>query len=109
MYEESEVGPLRWMPPESIFKSQFSIKSDVYAYGITIIEILTKKQPFHKLDNTSFVEAISTGTISPVDELPSDVSEEIRFLVKACTEKDAHLRPNFEQITDILDNPSFKL
>jgi serine/threonine protein kinase len=31
------VGPLRWMPPESLRDKEYSEKSDVWAYAITIL------------------------------------------------------------------------
>lgn len=32
----SDVGPLRWMAPESMLKKEYSTKTDVWAYGIGI-------------------------------------------------------------------------
>ena len=42
----SDVGPIRWMAPECIKTNKYSFKSDVWAFGITIIEILTRKIPY---------------------------------------------------------------
>ena len=42
----SNVGPIRWMAPECIKFRKYSFKSDVWAFGITIIEILTRKIPY---------------------------------------------------------------
>ncbi|UJR26817.1 hypothetical protein I4U23_008130 [Adineta vaga] len=33
--------PLRWMPPESIFNNEFTSQSDIWAFGITLWEIMT--------------------------------------------------------------------
>ena len=43
---QSNVGPIRWMAPECIKNRTYSLKSDVWAFGITIIEILTQSIPF---------------------------------------------------------------
>lgn len=42
-YYKSKAGriPVRWSAPESIFFKRFSVKSDVWSYGILIQEIFT--------------------------------------------------------------------
>eukprot|EP01084_Bolivina_argentea_P220909 374289_1 len=36
---ESKVGPVRWMAPESIQQKEYSMKSDVYMFAMTMYEI----------------------------------------------------------------------
>ena len=43
---QSRVGPIRWMAPECIKESKYSTKSDVWAFGITIVEIVTQQKPY---------------------------------------------------------------
>ena len=42
----STTGPLKWMAPECITEGEYSTKSDVWAFGITMIEILTRDLPY---------------------------------------------------------------
>ena len=37
------------MSPESITKNQYSTKSDVWSFGVTIVEIWTQKTPYPQL------------------------------------------------------------
>jgi len=38
---ETMVGPLKWMPPESLRDQEYSKKTDTYAFGITLWEIFS--------------------------------------------------------------------
>merc|ERR1719319_1179326 len=43
---EARVGPLKWMSPESMQRSESTKKSDVYAFGITMWEVLMNQEPY---------------------------------------------------------------
>ena len=43
---QSTIGPIRWLAPECINDQKYSLKSDVWAFGITTIEILTQSTPY---------------------------------------------------------------
>ena len=45
-------GPLKWMAPESLMQRKYSERSDVWAFGITVIEILTRLTPYPALSPT---------------------------------------------------------
>jgi len=47
----SNTGPLKWMAPESLLYKKYSAKSDIWSYGITLWEIISRKEPYPELDN----------------------------------------------------------
>lgn len=97
------------MAYESLTKSQFSVKSDVYAFGITILEIFVKGTPFSNMKNAEFSVAMMEGKIKPETYLPERASEAIVDLVRVCTQQDQNLRPDFEEIVNVLDQSGFEL
>ena len=41
----SSLGPVKWMSPES-FLGEYSCASDVYMFGVTLLELVTRQEPF---------------------------------------------------------------
>ena len=44
-YQTETLGTVPWMSPEFLREKRFEITSDSYAFGITMWEILTEKEP----------------------------------------------------------------
>ena len=71
---QSEIGPIRWLSPESVFEGIYSTKTDSYMYSMFLYEILFRKIPFFELPNLFDVsDAIQEGNRPTIldDSLPS--------------------------------------
>ncbi|KIK53327.1 hypothetical protein GYMLUDRAFT_105475, partial [Collybiopsis luxurians FD-317 M1] len=99
-------GSLRWLAPEYIFTSATSVPNhtsrDVYAFGCTIVEVLTKKLPFHDRKTDALVMFHLMDGRRPAR--PQDVwcPDVIWDLTTHCWAQSAQDRPSANEIHDIL-------
>jgi hypothetical protein len=95
-------GPYKWMAPESLAHNQFSIKSDVWSYGVTLWEILTRtSNPFPELDIYQAAERVKAGLhLQP----PPNAPPKYAALMLECFKFDPNARPDFAQLSHMLDD-----
>ncbi|KAF8517253.1 kinase-like domain-containing protein, partial [Hysterangium stoloniferum] len=94
-------GSLRWMAPELLHNGKPNRQSDVWAFGMTILEILTGKLPYYQIKNDPVViMKITRGKIPPRPELSAApfLSDHIWDLCEQCWRLDPHERPLMRQI-----------
>lgn len=104
--------PLRWAAWESIFLNQYSLKSDVWSFGVTLYELFTyaRQRPFHALTNEQLVQqfaSLSQGQL-PTPSLvylpkPELCSKEIYDMMCECWQRDSMHRPSFADIYTFLN------
>lgn len=98
-------GPCRWMAPEvldpsdEILESEecgplFTLASDVYSLGMTILEVMTGKVPFsHRRYDTVVVRDVIRGIQPPRPEM-SILSDDVWNILKACWKAEPESRPS---------------
>ncbi|KAG8794232.1 hypothetical protein FRC12_000084 [Ceratobasidium sp. 428] len=65
---------MRWTAPELFDDSEVSYEADVYALGMTILEVFTGKEPYHSVKRDSaIVKAVSTDKKIP--DRPPEIPE----------------------------------
>ncbi|XP_058790523.1 discoidin domain-containing receptor 2 isoform X2 [Phymastichus coffea] len=96
--------PIRWMAWESLLLGNYSSKSDVWAFAVTLWEILTfaREQPFEELPDhrivenaTYFYQQDERRIILP---LPKNCPKEIYDLIRECWQRNETNRPSFREI-----------
>ncbi|EDR22552.1 tyrosine protein kinase, putative [Entamoeba dispar SAW760] len=59
----AKTMPIRWTAPEAAARGIFTIKNDVWAYGITLWELFTKgKLPYSALNKEDVIPSVNAGT-----------------------------------------------
>lgn len=85
------------MSPEGFLRSQYSCKTDVWAFGVVVYEILHGKTPLGQCNND---QEIKKGLLKPLkdEDFRSDLSWDIRDLIKSCLQIDPNRRPSFQDL-----------
>ncbi|XP_017837292.1 epidermal growth factor receptor isoform X2 [Drosophila busckii] len=91
--------PIKWLALECIRHRIFSSKSDVWAFGVTIWELLTFGQrPHENILAKDIPDLIEMGLKL---EQPEICSLDIYCTLLSCWQLDADLRPPFKQLTTV--------
>ncbi|KAM4606272.1 receptor-type tyrosine-protein kinase FLT3-like isoform 2-T2 [Polymixia lowei] len=95
--------PVKWMAPESIFQGMYTMKSDVWAYGILLWEIFSlgvTPYPGVKVDN-KFYCMIERGFKM---ECPYYASESVYKMMCKCWTLEPGSRPPFSKLVAFMDD-----
>ncbi|XP_007444794.2 protein-tyrosine kinase 6, partial [Python bivittatus] len=94
--------PYKWTAPEAISHSCFSIKSDVWSFGILLYEIMTRGQnPYPGMSNWEVLTHVQNGFRMPC---PPKCPPTMYAIMGKCWQLDPSQRPNFTNIRELLQN-----
>jgi len=85
------LGTGAYMSPEQAKGRVVDKRSDVWAFGCVLYEMLTARRAFEGEDITDTIAAIMRGEPS-WDALPKDTPRQIQLLLKRCLDKDRRTR-----------------
>ena len=96
--------PIRWMAYECFF-GKFSVKTDVWAFGITLWEIFTlcKRQPFTNLADQELIEDAIRGAKRKIPDQPDVCPNDIYEIMKSCFHHEPSERAAFNVLCDQLN------
>eukprot|EP00062_Callorhinchus_milii_P019430 gi/632973986/ref/XP_007903421.1/ PREDICTED: tyrosine-protein kinase Srms [Callorhinchus milii] len=93
--------PIKWTAPEVSNFQRYSIKSDVWSFGILLYEIVTKgKAPYEGMTNKDVVEKVNNGYRLPC---PNGCSKDVYAIMLRCWNISEENRPTFIDLKNELD------
>ncbi|NXP57773.1 FRK kinase, partial [Chloropsis cyanopogon] len=94
--------PVKWTAPEAIHYNRFSIKSDVWSFGILLFEIITYGQmPYHGMPGHQVIQQLDSGYRLP---RPETCPEPLYKMMQKCWSAEPAERPSFEVLRDQLES-----
>ncbi|XP_028904510.1 tyrosine-protein kinase HCK [Ornithorhynchus anatinus] len=99
---EGAKFPIKWTAPEAINFGYFTIKSDVWSFGILLTEIVTYGRiPYPGMTNPEVIRALERGYRMPP---PENTPKELYDLMTHCWTKRPEDRPTFEYLQSVLED-----
>ncbi|XP_012233524.1 tyrosine-protein kinase Src42A isoform X1 [Linepithema humile] len=96
---EARIGarfPIKWTAPEAANYSKFSIKSDVWSFGILLTELVTYGRiPYPGMTNAEVLHQVEHGYRMPC---PPSCPDTLYNIMLECWNKDPMKRPTFETL-----------
>ncbi|KAK9668329.1 hypothetical protein RND81_13G052200 [Saponaria officinalis] len=123
--EQTHINPTRvvgthgYMAPEYLFHGQFSAKSDIYAFGVLVLEIICGRRIGSTFSNQSGSESLLSyvwrcweddnplDIMDPIlrsDSFPSDEVKKCVQLGLLCVQENGNLRPTMSTIIHALNS-----
>ncbi|XP_078538043.1 tyrosine-protein kinase Fgr isoform X1 [Lissotriton helveticus] len=94
--------PIKWTAPEAALYGKFTIKSDVWSFGILLTELVTKgRVPYPGMNNREVLEQVERGYRMPC---PSGCPSSLHELMVQCWRKDPEERHTFEYLQSFLED-----
>ena len=93
---QGERVPIKWSAPEVLRNNRFSVKSDVWAFGILQYELFTHSKL--KISNSKAEQLIKSGTYL---EIPPGCPQRLYSIMTDCWKDDPQMRPTFGELAGL--------
>ncbi|XP_066109514.1 tyrosine-protein kinase Blk [Saccopteryx bilineata] len=101
--QEGAKFPIKWTAPEAIHFGVFTIKADVWSFGILLMEIVTYgRVPYPGMSNPEVIRSLERGYRMPrPDSCPPEL---YRGVIAECWRSRPEERPTFEFLQSVLED-----
>jgi eukaryotic-like serine/threonine-protein kinase len=94
------VGTLQYMSPEQLEGGEADPRTDLYAFGLILYEMIAGKRVFEARSQAAIISSIMTNSVPPLSSVQSAVSPALDHLVGTCLAKDPDAR--WQNASDVL-------
>uniref|UniRef100_A0A7M4E251 Tyrosine-protein kinase n=1 Tax=Crocodylus porosus TaxID=8502 RepID=A0A7M4E251_CROPO len=100
--QEGAKFPIKWTAPEAINYGVFTIKSDVWSFGVLLTEIITYGRiPYPGMTNPEVIRNVERGYRMPC---PDCCPGEFYSIILKCWRTRPEERPTFEYLQSVLED-----
>ena len=92
----------QYAAPEIMFANPYDFRVDIYAFGVTLWEIFTRKIPFAGVDKTEIPTKIQFGERPDLGLLEDITPKKIKELIEKCWKGRKEERPSDDEIINAL-------
>jgi hypothetical protein len=90
--EGTILGTLQYMSPEQIEGQEADARSDIFAFGLVLYELISGKPPFYGTSKTSLIASILKEQPRPLNDLQPFAPPALDRVIQTCLEKDPDKR-----------------
>ncbi|KAG9510684.1 V-SRC [Fragariocoptes setiger] len=96
--------PIKWTAPEAAIYNRFSIKSDVWSFGVLLWEVMTHGQvPYQGMQNREVIERVEKGYRMQIPK-GCDCPDSVYLKMCQCWDADPEKRPTFKHLYNFFDD-----
>jgi tetratricopeptide (TPR) repeat protein len=93
------TGTLAYMSPEQILGQPIDARSDIFAFGVVLFEMLTGRHPFLKGSVVETAQAVLNDPPPPLEQNARGAAPLLEHLLRRCLEKDRARR--YQSLADV--------
>jgi tetratricopeptide (TPR) repeat protein/predicted Ser/Thr protein kinase len=93
------VGTMNYMSPEQINGAPVDARSDIFAFGLLLYEMVTGAHPFQRSSPITTANAILSDTEPPLEDKRPDAPPLLAHVVSRCLEKECDRR--YQSLRDV--------
>uniref|UniRef100_A0A0E0AXC7 Protein kinase domain-containing protein n=1 Tax=Oryza glumipatula TaxID=40148 RepID=A0A0E0AXC7_9ORYZ len=107
-------GTIGYLDPMYYYTGHLTDKSDVFSFGVLLIEVLTRKKPMYRTDQGDslilhFASLLRQGHLADIIDAQVMMEgdgevQEVASLAAVCTKMDAQDRPTMREVEMVLEN-----
>lgn len=95
------IGTPYWTAPEVLTNLNYTLKADVYSFGIVLWECITREDAYAGMQTYEVICAVAKEGLRPT--IPQGIPHPYVYLMKRCWDESMDSRPHFQEILNELE------